>query len=76
MRTLTFLLAFCVLWPFDRALAWWDEGHMLRCNRRSCSKPHSYTAELPGFTAREPASSTILRSVNCFTLEPPAEEST
>jgi hypothetical protein len=28
MRTLTFLLALWVLWPVERALAWWDEGHM------------------------------------------------
>jgi hypothetical protein len=28
MRTLMFLLALWVLWPAERALAWWDEGHM------------------------------------------------
>jgi S1/P1 Nuclease len=28
MATLTFLLALWVLWPVERALAWWDEGHM------------------------------------------------
>ena len=28
MRTITVLLALSVLCPFDRALAWWDEGHM------------------------------------------------
>jgi S1/P1 Nuclease len=28
MRTLTLLLALFLVFPFGRALAWWDEGHM------------------------------------------------